>query len=84
MAMGIPVITNSGVGDVAEIVKKYNAGFVLDDFSVEEFGKVVNEVVKNKIFDIKEIRNGAKEFYALENAIKTYREVYAGIFKPGS
>ena len=82
--MGIPVITNSGVGDVAEIVNKYNAGFVLDDFSAEGLGKVVNEVVKNKQFDNREIRNGAKEFYALENAINTYRDVYASIFKTGS
>ena len=84
MAMGIPVITNSGVGDVAEIVKKYNAGFVLDDFSDEVINEVINEVVKNKQFDKKEIRNGAKEFYALENAIHTYRDVYARIFKTGS
>lgn len=84
MAMGIPVITNSGVGDVAEIVNKYNAGFVLDDFSAEGLGKVVHEVVKNKQFDNREIRNGAKEFYALENAINTYRDVYASIFKTGS
>ena len=80
MAMGIPVITNSGVGDVAEIVKKYHAGFVLDDFSDRSFSMVANDVAADKNFEKTEIRNGAKEFYALDNAVRTYRKVYEKIF----
>ena len=80
MAMGIPVITNSGVGDVETIVKKYDAGFVLNDFSDESFHTVVNEIAAGKSFNHTAIRNGAKEFYALDTAIDRYRKVYEQIF----
>ncbi len=80
MAMGIPVITNSGVGDVADIVNKYDAGFVLNDFSEAAFTNVVNEIAGGKNFDKETIRTAAKEFYSLENAIDRYKTVYENIF----
>jgi glycosyltransferase involved in cell wall biosynthesis len=80
MAMGIPVITNSGVGDVAGIVEKYNAGFVLEGFSDDEFKVVADGIAAGKIFKRDDIRNGAKEFYELNNAIALYRKVYQQIF----
>ncbi len=81
MAMGIPVITNSGVGDVAEIVENFDAGFVIDNFTTEEFQRVIREIKAGKGFDLNNIRFGAKEFYGLENAVKSYREVYDRVFR---
>lgn len=75
MAMGIPVITNSGVGDVKEIVEKYNAGFVVDDFSDATFDAVIQQM-EQTVFDVNAIRSGAMEFYALENAIHSYVSLY--------
>ena len=77
--MGIPVITNSGVGDVEEIVKKYNAGYVVNDFTEESFNNVIEKMIAGNPFDKDEIRNGAKEFYALETAVERYRKVYSKI-----
>ena len=37
LAMGLPVLTGPGVGDVDEILRRENVGFVLDDFSRESF-----------------------------------------------
>ncbi len=81
MAMGIPVITNNGVGDVEEIVKKYNGGFVVNDFTDKAFIEIANMIAGGKTFDKVAIRNGAAAFYALDNAVKTYKEVYETIFK---
>lgn len=81
MAMGIPVITNSAVGDVAEIVNRYQAGYVINDFSVKEFNEVVNDIAAENYFNREEIRNGAVDFYSLSEAIGRYRKVYAEIFK---
>ena len=78
--MGIPVITNSGVGDVKDIIKQYNGGFVVDDFKVESFDKVI-EQLENTIFNKEEIRNGAFEFYALEKAVASYALLYEEILK---
>ncbi len=76
MAMGIPVITNSGVGDVADIVKKYNGGYIVNGFSEKDFKEVIEMMLAGNIFDTTAIRNGAIDFYALENAVQRYREVY--------
>jgi len=79
MAMGIPVITNSGVGDVKEIVNKYHGGYVLDDFTDKTFDTVVNSILGNKSFDADEIRSGAKTFYSLEKAVEKYTAIYREI-----
>lgn len=79
MAMGIPVITNAGVGDVEEITTKYNAGIVLKDFTAMEFEKAVGLIVEGKKFDKEEILRGTYEYYALGNAIQKYLSVYKKI-----
>ena len=75
--MGIPVIANSGVGDVKEIIEKYKAGFVLDEFTENEMNKIADAVCdSNTSFDKKAIRDGAKDFYDLEITLATYNAVY--------
>ncbi len=80
MAMGIPVVANSGVGDVKEIIQKYEGGFVVEDFSLESFDTVI-EKMEGTIFNREAIRNGAFEFYALENAVASYTSLYEQILK---
>jgi glycosyltransferase involved in cell wall biosynthesis len=75
MAMGIPVITNSGVGDVQAIVQKYQSGFVLDDFTDAAFLQVINQLPA-AVFNQQQIRQGAKEVYALDKAIDKYKHLY--------
>ena len=78
--MGIPVITNSGVGDVKEIVEKYKAGYVLDDFSVPSMMKIIEDICDNKtIFDPEIIRKGAEDFYDLDKTLEVYKKVYQNI-----
>jgi glycosyltransferase involved in cell wall biosynthesis len=81
MAMGIPVISNSGVGDVKEIITKYNAGFVIDDFTPASFKKVIDQIEKVS-FKKEEIRAGAFDFYSLDQAIKSYIALYKKILFP--
>ncbi|MDP4283946.1 MAG: glycosyltransferase [Bacteroidota bacterium] len=79
MAMGIPVITNSGVGDVAEIVEKYQSGIVLEELNEQAFLSASNFVLKESHFNKTSIRNGAIEFYNLEKAVEKYHSIYASI-----
>ena len=78
--MGIPVITNTGVGDVEEIVSKYNSGYVLKNFSDESFDGVIDKIISGNSFSKNEIRNGAVDFYALDIAVERYKKVYEKIF----
>ncbi len=81
MAMGIPLITNSGVGDVQSIVEKYQSGIVIQEFTAENYKNAVAEISAGKQFDSNHIRQGAKEFYSLESAVSKYISIYNSIFK---
>ena len=80
MAMGIPIITNKGVGDVETIVTKYNSGLLVNDFSEKSFTEVIDKIAAGNSFNPDEIRNGAKDFYDLQIAVDRYHDVYTKIF----
>ena len=77
--MGIPVITNAGVGDVEEITTKYNAGIVLKKLKTEDFNIAADLIAGGKSFNKEEISRGAMEFYNLDSAVKKYWTVYKNI-----
>ncbi len=79
MAMGIPVITNSGVGDVKEIIEQYNSGFVLEDLSETSMAAVIDKIIMNPSFENEKIRNGAAAFYSLGDAVESYRAAYVEV-----
>ena len=78
MAMGIPVITNAGVGDVQEVITKYDSGFVLEKMSQQNYSHYAGKLIDSS-FDSKKIRDGAAEYYSLEKAIQKYADVYARV-----
>ncbi|MFM6926808.1 MAG: glycosyltransferase [Ferruginibacter sp.] len=79
MAMGIPVITNGGVGDVEEIVNTTNSGIVINEFTDAIFEQAINEIENKKRYDAAAIRQGAFKWYSLENAIEKYSRIYKAI-----
>ena len=76
MAMGIPLITNSGVGDVESIVSKYVSGIIINEFTDAAFESASEKILNIENFDIAGIRRGAREFYSLESAIAKYTKIY--------
>jgi glycosyltransferase involved in cell wall biosynthesis len=80
MAMGIPLITNSGVGDVETIVEKYRSGIVVQEFNEEEFTAAAEKIASGTPFNSSEIRQGAKDFYSLDSAVEKYIAIYSSIF----
>lgn len=76
MAMGIPLVCNSGVGDTDNIVQEYHAGLVVNSFDKEEYFKVIKSDFKA---NREEIIKGAHSYYALEEGVKRYLKVYKAI-----
>ena len=75
MALGIPVITNAGVGDVDEIVRTFNAGFILPDFSAGSMEKLsLNSILQTALT----VPGSARAFtyFDLERL-----EKYAGVYR---
>ena len=50
MAMGIPLITNNGVGDVETIMNKYNAGIIIHEFTNEAFTEAARQIASGPHF----------------------------------
>jgi glycosyltransferase involved in cell wall biosynthesis len=76
MAMGIPLVCNSGVGDTDFVVEKYSAGKVIKEFNDEIYLKSIQTEIE---IDKELIKQGAKEFYSLEAGVKKYLEVYKSL-----
>lgn len=76
MSMGIPVITNTGVGDTDEIIEKYKSGILVSEFNDAEYElavTILNSVIKsNKI----NIYKGADEYFSLNNGNSSYFNLY--------
>ena len=81
MAMGIPVITNAGVGDVSDIVTSSNSGLVLMDLNEKEFQLIADKIAEGIVFDKRAIRNAAMEYYDLDNAVRKYFDLYRKILE---
>jgi glycosyltransferase involved in cell wall biosynthesis len=79
LSMGIPVIANSGVGDVQEIVDQAGAGYVLEGFSDHDFEGAVRSIPSLLQKPPAVIREAIKDIYSLESGIQSYLACYRQI-----
>ncbi len=80
LSMGIPVIANSGVGDVQEIIEATRSGFVLDGFSPSELRQAVAAIPSLLQREPRAIREAAAAVYDLEQGIAKYAAAYQNVF----
>jgi glycosyltransferase involved in cell wall biosynthesis len=83
MAMGKPVICNSNVGDTDYVVEQYHSGVLVNDFSEKDYKKAIEEITVNDHFDAAMIREGARQFFSLEEGVRRYAEVYRTVLNEG-
>jgi glycosyltransferase involved in cell wall biosynthesis len=81
LSMGIPVITNSGVGDVERIVKNADAGCVIHGFTQEDFAPAIESIPALMQKSPATIRSQIKELYSLDNGIALYAKCYEHLLK---
>jgi len=79
LACGLPVICNSGVGDVTEIVEQNSAGLVLDGDLADETAARFSEIEDLLALDRNAIRVRSMGQLDLKSAINTYHEIYQTI-----
>lgn len=76
LAMGIPVICNSGVGDVKQIVESTHGGLMFDNFDDASFENIIQQLSKVINLSPEEIRNNAFQIYDLHKSQKQYLSIY--------
>ncbi|MEX0812146.1 MAG: glycosyltransferase [Chitinophagales bacterium] len=80
MGMGIPLICNSGVGDVDLIVEDTNCGVCVNEFNYSAYEASLSQLEDSK-FDKAHIRKGAFKYYDLSLGVDRYWEVYNEILQ---
>ena len=79
LACGVPVIINSGIGDIEEIIKKEKVGVVVDYFSDTSFQKLSNELIHflSEGAPLRSrCRKVAEKYFSLSDGVEQYRKVY--------
>jgi hypothetical protein len=76
MGMGIPIITNSGIGDSDDIINSSGAGMILNNFNNEEYNNVISKIDVLLAIDKTKIREASKHYFSLESGVSLYAEVY--------
>jgi glycosyltransferase involved in cell wall biosynthesis len=79
LGMGIPVVCNAGVGDVAEIVESTQSGVLVHDFSEESFQRTIAQLPELIKQPKQHFRDAALAWYSLETGIERYFNVYSDI-----
>jgi glycosyltransferase involved in cell wall biosynthesis len=76
LSMGIPVITNAGIGDSDSIIEGEQAGYLIREFDVAAYGRAIEAIPRLKKIPTASCQEVARKYFALSNGIKLYREVY--------
>lgn len=80
MALGIPVICNSDVGDTEMVVNSYQSGYVVEKFTGEDYNKAVVGIKALLELDKAVIIKGAKEYFGLDAGIEKYDSAYRRLY----
>ncbi|MFW5793813.1 MAG: glycosyltransferase [Bacteroidota bacterium] len=75
LSMNIPVVVNSGVGDLENIVKEKETGYVINEFCEQEFTKAWKYLSETP-FKTVEFQELANKYYSLEKAVDAFCRVY--------
>ena len=76
-AVGIPVICNDGVGDVAMQIRQLGAGVIVDPASDDALSDVVQKLDEVFAMGGQRLREAARPLLGLEVAEERYRSVYS-------
>lgn len=79
MSLGIPIICNSGVGDVDEIMNECMPELLVQKFNRNEYERVIDLIFTKPLVDKKKIINTSSKYYSLEKGVKKYQEIYSEI-----
>ncbi|MCS6979227.1 MAG: glycosyltransferase [Flavobacteriales bacterium] len=76
LAAGLPVIANSGVGDVEKIIQKTGCGLLVKDFSETTFRAVAQLFEPHKQAMKAQTLSAAQKYFDLQRGIQKYHEIY--------
>ena len=79
LGMGLPVIANSGVGDVDSIIEATGSGILVREFTEEAYGKAVCQIGGLLKTPVSTLQQAAQEYYSLQKGVERYDRVYRSL-----
>jgi glycosyltransferase involved in cell wall biosynthesis len=77
LAMGIPTVCNTKIGDIDEIIIDTRGGLLINGFGVSEYKKAIEQLDEfYKKYNPEEIRERSKKQYDLNNGVEKYKVIY--------
>ena len=76
MNLGVPIICNSGVGDVDEVMKKSMPELLVKEFNNKEYESVIDIMLNDFKPNRKIIRQTSNNYYSLNNGVRKYLDIY--------
>ena len=76
MSMGIPLVCNTGVGDVDEIIKNTGAGMIVNNFNNKDYDRVISRLDELLKTDKSVIVAAANKHFSLQDGIRLYNNIY--------
>jgi glycosyltransferase involved in cell wall biosynthesis len=76
LSMEVPVITNTGVGDVDSIIKDTHCGISISNFNISDYQKAVADLLENRNLYKKNTVMAANQYFSLKDGIEQYTKVY--------
>ncbi len=79
LGMGLPVITNSGVGDVDRIIEDTQSGILVETFSQASYEKAADRITELLNIPVSQLQDAAHRYYSLELGVKRYAQIYQSL-----
>lgn len=79
LGMGLPVIANSGVGDVDRIIEDTQSGILVREFTDEAYQEACDQIDSLLKIPTENLQAAAQKYYSLEEGVKRYNSVYERI-----
>lgn len=76
LAAGVPLICNSGVGDVERIINETKTGVIIHGFTEDEMQSVAKRAIEMIQVPRENIREQSRPVFALESGVKLYAQAY--------
>lgn len=79
LGMGLPVITNSGVGDVDRIIEDTQSGILVEAFAQASYEKAADRITELLNIPVSQLQDAAQRYYSLELGVRRYAEIYQSL-----
>jgi glycosyltransferase involved in cell wall biosynthesis len=79
LSMQVPVVTNTGVGDVDSIIDETKCGVIVSNFNKREYQQAVSDLLENRNLYMSNTVTAASSYFSLQDGIEKYASVYHSV-----